>query len=90
LLTYEAIEDESDGYRSYLGSVETVNCAGLIFFSYPVATIRIEDVNEDSETGYQFRDVEDNHIWLRFGTDNADDYYPYFVFQYSAKASGPN
>tara|TARA_Y100000310_G_C20125841_1_gene553567 strand:- start:51 stop:242 length:192 start_codon:yes stop_codon:yes gene_type:complete len=29
--------------------------------------------------------AEYGHVWLRFGTDNTDDYYPYFVFRHVPK-----
>jgi hypothetical protein len=88
LLTYEAIEDPSDGYRSYLASVVIQNSLGLIFFSNPIASVVIEETDKGDFKGFELKDIEDNHVWLRFGTDNCDDYYPYFIFQYSAKAPG--
>tara|TARA_Y100000310_G_scaffold156644_1_gene156059 strand:- start:8080 stop:8622 length:543 start_codon:yes stop_codon:yes gene_type:complete len=35
--------------------------------------------------GYKLVDVNDGHVWLEFGTDNMDDYYPYFIFRYTPK-----
>jgi len=35
--------------------------------------------------GYQLVDIEDRHIWLQFGTDNYDDYYPMFIFRHFPK-----
>lgn len=82
---YEAVEDESDGYRSMLEDVKVKDHEGLIFFGQPVATVRL--VSDDGEfDGYRLVDVADGHVWLRFGTDAADDYYPMFTFEYAAKA----
>jgi hypothetical protein len=87
---FEALEDESDGYRSYLGSVQLHDkqLKSLIFFQTPIATIKIIDnTNDRVKEVYQFVDVDPahhNHVWLEFGTDNADDYYPIFTFYYEA------
>jgi hypothetical protein len=38
---------------------------------------------DDNFNGYILRDVDTHHIWLVFGTNNADDYYPCFKFWYN-------
>lgn len=38
-----------------------------------------------TSVGYRLVDVRDGHIWLEFGTDHADDYYPYFIFRHYPK-----
>lgn len=40
---------------------------------------------ESDFDGYKLVDVVDNHIWLEFGTNYSDDYYPCFVFSYTPK-----
>lgn len=81
---WEVIEDESDGYRSMLGSVEVTSSKTDIFFREPLAII---SVTEDPEAeGFCLIDAENGHIWLRFGTDNAEDYYPKFYFNYEPMA----
>jgi hypothetical protein len=84
---FEAVEDESDGYRSYLGSIEVIDLksTNLIFPRYSFANVRVEEDWGDVFQGYILRDVLDGHEWLRFGTDYCDDYYPVFRFQYQAK-----
>ena len=37
--------------------------------------------------GYRLVDVTDGHVWLEFGTDNYDDYYPCFIFRHRPKAT---
>jgi hypothetical protein len=37
--------------------------------------------------GYRLVDVTDSHVWLEFGTDNYDDYYPCFIFRHVPKAT---
>jgi hypothetical protein len=83
---FEAEEDESDGYRSCLREVhEVTNTGGLIFFQTPIAKVVVQEARGIDE-GFRLLDVLDNHVWLEFGTDNTDDYYPYFVFNYYPKA----
>lgn len=89
---YHAAEDESDGYRSFLGCIDVVEPGNLIFFSEPLAAVRVEDYDEvppdesDRDEGFRFVDVTDGHVWLKVGTNDYDDYYPYFVFEYQPKA----
>lgn len=84
---WEAFEDESDGYRSYLGSIEQSRKEG-IFFPDPVAEVEVVNV-DDTEgctfKGWELVDVDYNHVWLQVGTSNYDDYYPCFVFNYSPR-----
>lgn len=83
---WNAVEDESDGYRSYLGSIAQVAQDNLIFLPTPLARVKVEKYEDTSEEGFRLIDVADAHVWLRVGTDNTDDYYPSFVFEYSPKA----
>jgi len=87
---FEAVENESDGYRSCMEEVRmNDDTKDLIFFNTPLARIRVEDclVGQCDQTfnGYNLVDVNDGFIWLTFGTDNYDDYYPYFAFYYQNK-----
>jgi hypothetical protein len=93
-VVFEAIEDEGDGYRSYLKTVtvsmqETGND---IFFRTPIARVKVstEHTNlscvEDFD-GYYLVDVEDGHVWLYVGTADISDYYPGFIFRYEPKIS---
>jgi hypothetical protein len=85
-LVFEALEDEDDGYRSCMGSVEIKNPEGLIFFDKPVArgTVRENESSIADLEGYSIVD-EDDHEWLVFGTNYMDSYYPCFVFAWQAK-----
>jgi len=82
---FEALEDEDDGYRSYLGSVEVKDPEGLIFFGRSVAKVRLEEYSFGDFEGYRLVDVVGGHVWLKFGTDHAYDYYPCFIFEYLPK-----
>lgn len=83
---FEVLEDAGDGYRSYLASVEVANKEGLIFFKTPIATVKVVEANEGAFEGYSVISTIDGHEWLRFGTDEYNDYYPSFVFRYSPRA----
>jgi len=84
-LVFEAVEDENDGYRSCLGSVEVKDPSGLIFFKRSLARVKVVATEVGDFDGYHLVDVADGHVWLRFGTDHCDDYYPCFIFDYSPK-----
>ncbi len=79
-LVIQVVEDEDDGYRSYLGSVEVREgdvIKDLIFFKTPLATVLVRESTEHECDGYELVDSA-GHVWLSFGTDNRDDYYPSF------------
>ncbi len=86
---FEALEDECDGHRSYLGSVVTTQ--GGVFFPNPVDTVVVlDDTEGDEDTGGDFEGYKvvgkDGHVWLRFGTRDYSDYYPCFRFVYHPRA----
>jgi hypothetical protein len=83
---YEALEDECDGYRSYLRSVEVVEESPGIFFRTPIDTVVVRKVDSQWLDGWVVESLSDGHQWLEFGTDNGDDYYPQFRFTYSPRA----
>lgn len=80
-MALEALEDESDGYRSYFGCFAT-SSVGKIFFGTPVARVKFVDSSAGPFSGWSLVDVTTGHVWLRVGTDNLDDYYPCFTFDY--------
>lgn len=82
---WEAMEDESDGYRSYLGSIEQIFTDKLIFFKDALAKVTVQEFEGDNVKGWNLVDVTDNHIWLFVGTDYQNDYYPCFRFEYHPK-----
>jgi len=90
---FEAVEDENDGYRSYLESIKVVNDPYDIFSSLPLALVRVErvEINKVDEDGEEFRfhgyHLVDTtgHIWLKVGTSSTDAWYPCFRFTYDPK-----
>lgn len=100
-IVFKVLEDPDDGYRSHLGAIDYTQAHDSIFFRTPVARVMIEtydsghdpDESQDEDDpfggvkqGYRLVDVDDGHVWLEFGTDNYDDYYPYFVFRHQPKS----
>jgi len=92
-VVFEVLEDPDDGYRSHMAGVFARPEKGYNFYSKPFATVRLEkiDVEERDEIsverirGYRLVDIKDNHVWLAFGTEWYDDYYPMFRFEYTPK-----
>lgn len=87
-IVLEAIEDPSDGYRSYLGCVKVATNEGLIFHEKPIAVVRVVEKTYHFPrpfTGCVLVDANDDHVWLEVGTSDYDDYYPCFTFRYMPK-----
>lgn len=80
-VVFEAIEDEDAGYRNYLRTISISDNRG-IFSKKPLAYIQILSSNGLGNEGYCLYSPETKHTWLWVGTENTDDYYPYFVFHY--------
>jgi len=84
-LTFEAVENESDGYRSMLEAVLLRGDTG-VFSSAPFCRVTVIVAPESAGEygygpfdGYQLVD-DSGHVWLTLGTDN---YYPSFTFRYT-------
>lgn len=84
---WEAIEDDDDGYRSYLDSVAVSGEDGT-FFTAPIATVQLKSTGTEGDERYELVDAS-GHVWLTIGTDHSDDYYPYFEFDYSPPQTTP-
>lgn len=82
---FEVIEDESDGYRSYYAQLQVIDTERKKNPGDFLAEVEIVKVNREQQfDGYQIQDA-DGHVWIEFGTDNYDDYYPCFVFNTNPK-----
>lgn len=89
-MAVEVLEDPCDGYRSYLGAVQKTSLDGHIFFQEPVTYLTGRAWEGADHDGYELVD-DAGHVWLTFGTDNCDDYYPCFTFRYDPpKAATPS
>lgn len=88
----EAVEDPNDGYRSCLQELRVIHggaaSTGMVTPRFPVAAVtgRVQSEGEYHSDIVELVD-SDGHVWLAVGTNNTDDYYPWFVFTYTPKAA---
>lgn len=92
-VVYVAIEDPNDGYRSYLGELKVDTKEITNAFT----GVEVKGVyKEQSEEYFQSCDIltlvdtTTNEVVLSVGTDNNDDYYPWFVAQFNPAAMSVN
>ena len=85
-VVFEALEDENDGYRTLLDKVQIVEENAPTIHRLAEVVIR-DALNKEYQdiTGWSLVDTNDGHVWLTFGTDHLDDYYPAFRFEYYPK-----
>jgi RNA-splicing ligase RtcB len=59
----------------------------LIFFRRAVDKVKVvvADIGESNFEGHEIVSTKDGHVWVRLGTDNSDDYYPWCVITYSPR-----
>jgi len=82
-LIFEAVEDPQDGYRSSMGAICVMQTENAKFFhKKPLAKVTLQPMDRYEAEGYKLVD-EKGYIWLEFGTENMDDYYPCFIFHYT-------
>jgi len=75
--TYKAIEDPSDGYRSYLRALEVTD--EPVQYNFPPQKVigKMKANEEYSQNDViEFYDATTNDLVLAIGTDNYNDYYP--------------
>jgi hypothetical protein len=97
-VVYVAMEDPSDGYRSYLGELKIDEEEIKNPFSgvevKGVYRTRSGDPEEDwtskSCSILDLVDTTTNEVVVSIGTDNDDDYYPWFVGYFDPKAMSVN
>jgi len=83
--TYTAIEDPEDGYRSCMSEIkESEELVSNTFVGQEVvAKMRDNDVLE-------LIDINTGKTVLAVGTGNTDDYYPYFVAEFTPENMSVN
>lgn len=91
-IVYTAVEDPSDGYRSSLGSIFVSPNDEIRNVFPPTRVVVTKNGNADGQTNdtLQFIDVETSKIVMEVGTDNTDDYYPYFVGEFNPQNLAAN
>jgi len=90
---YQVVEDELDGWRSAMDHVRVRSPVADALYEYMLDpephffATPLDDVTLRRPTGDEIWELvaDDGHVWLRFGTANADDYYPWFVFEYEPR-----
>lgn len=89
-IKWMVLEDEADGYRSFLDGVIYAGQNANIIEQPQLATVRLDEIVEEDEqygeptfTGYHLVDVKTNHVWLEIGTSYFDSYYPCMVFRHN-------
>ena len=85
---YRAQEDPSDGYRSCLASIEQLTDS-KVDNTFPQCLVRGEGMEGNTE-GIKFIDIVTGKVVLELGTDNYDDYYPYYVANFDPTAMAIN
>jgi hypothetical protein len=79
-VTYEAIEDPDDGYRSYMSELRTTD--EKVRYTFPSVDVLCSLSEKYDRNTLCFRDVENGKTILEIGTDHEDGYYPYCVFEW--------
>lgn len=80
---FEVVEDKSDGYRSALKEIKTVPFDSKDIFSHrPIVQVHISEDRVKDVESINLKDAG-GHVWLSFGTDYSDNFYPIFIFKYS-------
>lgn len=85
-ITYRALEDPDDGFRSYCQNLETVE---------EECKIKLPDIEVVCECSAKYGDYEADMIIIKdaenglpileLGTANTDDYYPFCVMEWMPK-----
>jgi len=90
--TYMAIEDPSDGYRSYSGDIVEVSDKVKLKNTFAPHEVDIthKDRYEEEDDGwnrrcdiYIFTDILTGKVIMEIGTDNTNDYYPSCVMYFN-------
>lgn len=83
-VTYIALENPSDGYRSYMEELEVVeeSCKTKLPDISVYCKYRSMAEGKCEADLLDFYDEANNERFLTIGTESTDDYYPYCVLRY--------
>lgn len=90
-VSYQAIEDPEDGYRSMMREIQPVGILPNNRFA-PVevlAVMRLAEVRYGNDI-LDMYDTITGKLVLSVGTDHNDDYYPSFVAEFTPENMAPN
>ena len=84
-VTYLALENPDDGYRSYMEELQVVEETCAVRLPDVKVRCHMRDFKCSGQTDdvLSFVDVENGKEFLAIGTENTEDYYPYCVFEYT-------
>lgn len=80
-VTYEAVEDPSDGYRSYMNELRTTD--EKVRYTFPPVDVLCSMSEEEGDEVLCFRDTGNGKTILEVGTKNTNDYYPFCAFEWT-------
>lgn len=90
-VTYKAIENPDDGYRSRCEEIEVSNDkVGNMFPPQKVICSMKPSSRYSENDTIQMFDAVTGELVLEVGTDNTDDYYPYCVMYWNPKGLAIN
>ncbi len=87
-VTYMAVEDPNDGYRSCCRELEIVDEECKTKLPDILVECKMRDDFHDNIFGtekndiLEFYDTNNKQMFMAVGTGNTNDYYPYFAFEY--------
>ena len=83
-VTYSAIEDPEDGYRSSMDEIRIDN--GLVSNTFPeqevICSHFIKGVYSEEDDILEFLSANTGKLILRVGTADVDDWYPSFICEW--------
>ena len=83
-ITYTAIEDPEDGYRSCMREIKVSKYKVKNIF--PEVEVLVRDMGDEKyhthNDALEFIDIKNGKVILTVGTENTDDYYPYFTSEF--------
>jgi len=86
---YTATEDPYDGYRSHMGSLKVSEDASMENVFPAVGVIgryRTKGSYSQVDDVLELVDANTGEVIVEVGTENTDDYYPYFVSSFHPEA----
>lgn len=91
-VTYMAVEDPDDGYRSHLEAIRIVDGSKVVNRFPPCHVIAFRQPDDDygKNDVIQFKDTTTGEVVLEIGTSNVDDYYPCYVGSFHPQAMAIN
>lgn len=90
-VVYTAVENPSDGYRSMMDKVlASDDVMRNVFLPVKVTARMRETCDYGTAEVLQLIDAANRKVILEVGTDNTDDYYPWFVAKWTPENMAVN